>query len=156
MRRDQFAPKKSEKTMRTTNPQAGLTLVEVIVVLVIIAGVIGLVGPQVFGQLEKSRVQTTRSQIELLATALDTYRLEIGRYPTERQGLVALVEQPEGVPLWNGPYLRKPTLPKDSWGQDYVYVIPADRNGVDYELYSLGADGEPGGEGDDADIGNWQ
>ena len=91
----------------------------------------------------------------LLATALDMFRLENGRYPNQDEGLKALVEQPMTLPTWSGPYLRKRELPKDGWGRVFIYEIPANKGGIDYDLYSLGADGETGGEDDDADVGNW-
>ncbi len=150
-----FSQHSNIKHVRGFHPQSGLTLIEVIAVLVIIVGIIGLVGPQIFKQLEKSRVKTTYSQIELLSTSLDAFRLENGRYPTTEEGLIALVERPDDLPTWDGPYLRKKALPKDSWNQDFMYARPATMGGIDYDLYSYGADGEEGGEGVNADIGNW-
>jgi len=138
------------------NPQSGLSLLEVVVVVIIIAGILALVGPNIFKQYTQSQARNTKSQIELLSTALDTFRLEIGRYPTEEEGLQALVAQPEGLGLWNGPYLRKKTLPRDGWGNEFVYANPPVQGGIDYDLSSLGADGKPGGAENDKDIGNWE
>ena len=148
-----FSPSLQNQARRRT--QAGLSLIEIIVVLLIIAGILGLVGPQIFGQFEKSKVKTTQSQIEMLSTALDAYRLENGHYPTTSEGLEVLVENTANSPTWNGPYLRKRQLPLDGWNQPFQYERPAQRGGIDYDLYSFGADGKEGGEELDQDIGNW-
>ena len=134
---------------------AGFTLIEIMIVMAIIALLAALVAPRVIGQLSASRVKTTGAQIEMLGTALDAFRLDTGRYPTHLENLAALVEKPDDLPTWAGPYLRKRKLPKDGWKRDFVYEIPANRGGIVYDLYSFGADGEPGGEGENADIGNW-
>ena len=135
--------------------EAGFTLIEIMIVMAIIALLAALIAPRVIGQLGESRVKTTAAQIEMLGTALDTFRLDNGRYPTQRENLVALIEKPDDMRAWAGPYLRKRKLPKDGWQRDFVYEIPATRGGIAYDLYSLGADGESGGEDEDADIGNW-
>ena len=134
---------------------AGFTLIEIMIVMAIIALLAALIAPRVIGQLGESRVKTTRAQVEMLGTALDTFRLDTGRYPTQVENLAALIEKPDDLATWAGPYLRKRKLPKDGWKRDFAYEIPANRGGISYDLYSLGADGEPGGENKDADIGNW-
>jgi general secretion pathway protein G len=135
--------------------EAGFTLIELVIVMAIIALLAALVGPRLMDSLGDSQAKATGTQIELLGTALDKYRLDNGSYPTSDQGLKALVEKPDGVATWAGPYLRKRTLPKDGWGNDFQYQRPASRGGIEYDLYSLGADGKPGGEGPNADLGNW-
>jgi general secretion pathway protein G len=109
------------KAGRGRRRAAGFTLIELLVVLVILGLLAGLVGPRVMKHLGESKTKTARLQIEQLAAALDTYRLEVGVYPSSSQGLDALVERPSGVESWNGPYLRKRNLPKDPWGRDYLY-----------------------------------
>jgi general secretion pathway protein G len=143
------------RTRRTTNRQAGFTLIELLVVMAIIALLVALVAPRLFGQVAASEVKAAKTQIELLSRALDAYRLDNGRYPAQDEGLNALVAKPPTATNWNGPYLAKRQLPKDPWGGDYQYQRPANKGGVDYDLFSLGSDGKPGGVGDAADLGNW-
>lgn len=134
--------------------QAGFTLLEMIVVLVIIGLIMGLVGPRLFGQAEKAKVQTATTQIKMLGGALQTMRLDIGRLPTKEEGLGLLVERPadpKTARKWAGPYLED-GLPEDPWGNPYEYA-PSPSGARPFTLYSLGADGKPGGEGDDADVG---
>jgi len=133
--------------------QRGFTLIELLVVLVILGLLMSVVGPQVMKYVGSSRVDTARIQVQELSSALDMYYLEVGRYPTREQGLQALIEQPTGVSNWNGPYLRKASVPTDPWGNDYIYRFPGEHGRFD--LYSLGADGQPGGDGENAEIGNW-
>jgi len=130
----------------------GFTLLELLVVLVILGLLVGVVAPRFFGQVGKSEVQVAAAQIRSLADALDQYRLDVGRYPTTEQGLVALNTQPAGVTRWRGPYLKK-AVPNDPWGNPYQYRAPGEHGEVD--LYSFGSDGQPGGTGDAADITNW-
>lgn len=134
----------------------GFTLIELMVVMVIIALLATLVGPRAVKYLTSSKISTTQAQIEQLSTTIESFKLEIGRYPTVQEGLNVLVANPGRIPNWNGPYLRKKDLPNDAWGSPFYYEIPAKRGGIDYDLYSLGADGKPGGEGENADIGNWK
>lgn len=131
----------------------GFTLIELMVVLAILGLLAGLVGPQVMKHLDESKSRAARLQVEDLAAALDLYRLENGRYPTEEQGLLALIEAPSGTATWNGPYLRKRRLPMDPWGQDYRYRVPGTSG--PYDLYTLGADNQEGGDGENRDIYNW-
>lgn len=132
----------------------GFTLIELVVVLTILALLAGIVLPNVIGHVGTSRVKMARIQIEELGAALDTFRLETGRYPSTYEGLKALVEQPDSMPRWSGPYLKKRTTPTDPWGLAYHYRSPG--RGGGYELYSLGRDNIEGGEGEDTDIKSWQ
>lgn len=131
----------------------GFTLIELLVVLVILGLLAGLVGPQILRYLGGAKSDTARLQIEELGAGLDLFHLEVGRYPTTDEGLAGLVEEPTGVNNWNGPYLKKKTIPKDPWNNDYTYRSPGE-NGP-YDLYSLGRDNMEGGEAEDADIVSW-
>ncbi|MEW5893702.1 MAG: type II secretion system major pseudopilin GspG [Pseudomonadota bacterium] len=131
---------------------AGFTLLELLVVLVIIGLLVGYVAPRFFSQVGKSEVKVARAQIKALEDALDQYRLDIGRYPSTEQGLPALNAQPAGETRWAGPYLKK-AVPIDPWGHPYQYRLPGEHG--EFDLFSLGKDGQPGGTGEAADIGNW-
>jgi general secretion pathway protein G len=130
---------------------AGFTLLELLVVMVIIGLLVGYVAPRFFSQLGKSEVKAAKAQMDAIATALDIYRLDLGYYPTQEQGLAVLMSPPEGELKWNGPYLEK-SVPKDPWGQDYVYRFPGEI--AEYDLFSFGKDRRLGGEGENADIFN--
>lgn len=132
--------------------RGGFTLLELLVVLVILGLLVGYVAPRYFSQIGKSEVKAARAQIKALEDALDQYRLDVGHYPTQEQGLAALAAQPTGETRWQGPYLRK-AVPDDPWGTPYQYRIPGEHGEVD--IVSLGKDGQPGGTGEAADIGNW-
>ena len=131
----------------------GFTLIELLVVLVILGLLAGLVGPQVIKYLGGANTKVAKLQIEDFSTALDAFRLDMGRYPTTSEGLQALVVQPSNATRWNGPYLRKNTLPKDPWGNDYQYRSPGQHGAFD--LHSLGADNADGGEGENQDVVSW-
>lgn len=131
----------------------GFTLLELLVVLVILGLLAGYVAPKYFSQVGKSEVKTARAQIDALEKALDQYRIDTGRYPNAEQGLAALNAKPADEPRWDGPYLKK-AVPVDPWGKPYQYRNPGERGEID--LFSFGRDGQPGGDGDGADIGNWQ
>jgi len=133
--------------------QAGFTLIEIMVVMVIIGLLMALVGPNLIGRSEKAKSQAAAMQIERLGTVLDTFRLDIGRYPTTQEGLQALVTRPSGLERWDGPYLNK-GVPKDPWDRPYVYRSPGE-SGRPYDIYSLGADGAPGGQDQNRDITSW-
>ena len=130
----------------------GFTLIELLIVMVILGLLAALVAPKMFQKVGTSKIKAAKAQIALLGTALDAYRLDVGRYPTTEQGLSALRVNP-GFDTWDGPYLPK-DVPKDPWGRDYVYRCPGQHG--DYDLYSLGADGREGGEGENADVASWQ
>lgn len=130
----------------------GFTLLELLVVMVIIGLLAGYVAPRYFSQVGKSEVKVARAQIDAFEKALEAYRLDTGKYPTTEQGLAALMTQPAGLTKWSGPYLKK-AVPQDPWSKPYLYKQPGDHG--DYDILSYGRDGKPGGQGDDADIGNW-
>ncbi len=134
--------------------QRGFTLIELLVVLVILGLLMSVVGPRVLKYVGGAKGDTARMQVQELSAALDMYHLEVGRYPSTDVGLRALIERPSGAARWNGPYLRKSSIPKDPWGNDYIYRFPG-QHGV-FDLYSNGADGQPGGEGEDADVVSWE
>jgi general secretion pathway protein G len=133
-------------------PARGFTLIELIVVVTIIVLLAALVMPQFIGQAEKARSKAAMAQVEALGTALDMFRLDVGRYPTTQEGLVALRQNPGALDRWGGPYLKK-DVPLDPWGKPYIYKSPGDHG--PYDIVSYGADGVPGGEGDNSDIGSW-
>jgi len=132
--------------------QPGFTLLELLVVMVIIGLLAAYVGPQYFSQLGKSEVKAAQAQISALQKALDTYRVDVGHYPTSEQGLAALNTRPQNEPKWSGPYLQK-AVPLDPWGRAYLYKSPGEHG--EYDLLSLGKDGQPGGTGEAADIVSW-
>jgi len=135
--------------------ERGFTLIEIMVVMVIIAILGALIGPQILGRVDEARVTKAKADIRTLGTSLDLYRMDNFQYPTTDQGLQALVRKPNDPSVRNwkeGGYVQK--LSKDPWGNDYQYLFPG-THGSAYDLYSLGADGQLGGEGNDADIGNW-
>ncbi len=138
--------------MVPVRPHRGFTLLELLVVMVIIGLLAAYVGPKYFSQIGKSEIKTTRAQLVGFEKALQQYRLDVGRFPTTEQGLQALVTRPASVSKWDGPYLEK-AVPPDPWGQRYLYVSPGEHG--DFDISSTGRDGRPGGEGLDADVGNW-
>jgi general secretion pathway protein G len=138
---------------RVLRDQRGFTLVELIVVIIVLGLLVGLVGPRLWGRVGQSKTAVTRAQIELFGAALDQYRLDIGAYPTASEGLEALVRNPGNNQKWAGPYLKK-AVPKDPWNNPYKYRCCPGQNG-EYDLWSEGADGAPGGEGENADVTSW-
>lgn len=130
----------------------GFTLLELLVVMVIIGLLAAYVGPKYFSQVGKSEVKMAQAQIDSLEKALHQYRLDVGSYPTTEQGLNALMTRPGNEPKWQGPYLGK-MPPPDPWGRPYQYKYPGER--TEFDLFSLGKDGQPGGTGEAADITNW-
>ena len=152
-----FFRKKSPR--RKNHKEAGITLTEVLVTIFIIGLISGAAVLAVRGPLENARSTRVQNDLSTFSNALELYSLSIGTYPTQSQGLQALVEKPSdianGAAYPTGGFLGKDTLPMDPWGRPYIYEVPATRSRQPYDLYSLGADGQEGGEGPDADIGNW-
>jgi general secretion pathway protein G len=132
----------------------GMTLIEILVVLVLIGVVLGIVGGNFIGKGEKAKADAAKIEIGQISQTLDLYKLEIGRYPTTQEGLQALIAAPAGVTNWNGPYWKRSTVPKDPWGNEYKYVSPAQN--APYEIISFGADGKEGGEGPNKDLSSSQ
>ena len=135
---------------RKQNRQRGFSLIELIVVLVILGLLAAVVGPRVMDRLRGSRAQIARIQIAEFDTTLELFNFDVGRYPTSEEGLRALIENTGNIPNWSGPYLKKNAVPKDPWNHDYAYRAPGQHG--EYDLYSLGADGQEGGERENADI----
>jgi len=136
-----------------TMKRQGFTLIELLIVMIIISLLAALVGPKFFGQEKKAKQRAAKGQIALFETALDTYRLDVGKYPTTELGLEAMRVKPDGLEKWDGPYLAK-DVPLDPWGNAYEYVSPGEHG--DLDIISFGADGNPGGEGYDLDIVSWK
>ncbi len=141
----------TEKALNSPAARAsrGFTLIELLVVLVILGLLAGLVGPKVVGYLSRGKSDTAKLQVEQIAAAMDLFLLDVGRYPTEEEGIGALVDG-AGISNWQGPYLRKKEIPLDPWGHEFHYRYPGQNS--DYEIYSLGADNAEGGEGENADV----
>ena len=146
---------KGEEKMRygAKQRQRGFTLFEILVVITILGLLAALVGPRLFGKVSMAKLKAAKAQIELFGTALDTFRLDVGRYPTMEEGLKALREKPSGAEAWQGPYLPK-EIPVDPWGKPYVYKCPGEHG--DYDLFSYGLDGTEGGEGENQDVVSWK
>jgi general secretion pathway protein G len=133
--------------------QAGFTLVELLVVLIILGLIAAFAAPQVIKYVGGAKSDSAKIQVERLSSVLDLYRLQVGRYPSDDEGLDALMDAPADASNWDGPYLKKADSLIDPWGRPYLYRFPGD-NG-DYDLYSLGADDQEGGEGEDRDLTSW-
>lgn len=133
--------------------ESGFTLLELLVVLAILGLMAAIIGPQVIGYLGSSKTRTAQVQAQNVGAALQLFRLDAGRYPTDEEGVQALVKAPASVPLWNGPYLPGEAALRDPWGRPYQLRIPGQHGEVD--VISLGADGAEGGSGEDRDVGNW-
>ncbi|WP_338054577.1 type II secretion system major pseudopilin GspG [Seongchinamella unica] len=133
--------------------QRGFTLMELLVVLAILGLLMSLVGPQVLNQLGGAKTKTAGIQIKDLEQALEMYKLDVGRFPSTSEGLESLVKKPGNASGWNGPYLKS-DVPLDPWNREYNYKYPGEHAEVD--IFSYGANGSPGGEGEDADVGNWK
>jgi general secretion pathway protein G len=143
-----------KRRARARRGEAGITLIELLVVLMIIGLFAALVGPSLFKNADKARVTAARTQIQNFMTALGSYKLDTGTFPTTDQGLEALHAKPQGVDQWNGPYMPQ-EIPKDPWGHDYVYRFPGE-HGDEPDIICYGQDGQAGGEGLAADIVSWK
>ncbi|TXS91323.1 type II secretion system protein GspG [Parahaliea maris] len=134
--------------------QRGFTLMELLVVLAILGLLMSLVGPRVLNQLGGAKTKTAGIQVKDLEQSLEMYKLDVGRFPSNSEGLDALVRKPSGAAGWNGPYLKSKDVPLDPWNREYHYKYPGERSEVD--IFSYGQNGVPGGEGEDTDVGNWR
>ncbi len=137
---------------RTKSSERGFTLIELLIVMIILSLLAALVAPKLFQKIGSSKQKAAKAQIALLGGALDQFRLDVGRYPSNEEGLESLVKNP-GLDHWEGPYLPK-NVPPDPWGKPYIYRSPGEHG--DYDLYSLGADGQEGGDGENADVLSWE
>jgi len=129
----------------------GFTLIELLIVMILLGLLAALVAPKMFQKVGSSKLKAAKAQISMLGTALDAFRLDTGRYPSRDEGMEALRRNP-GVDGWDGPYMPK-EIPPDPWGRPYVYVSPGEHG--DYDLYSLGGDGQQGGDGENSDVTSW-
>lgn len=148
-----WKPAATVTTRRNRRRQAGFTLVELLVVLIILGLIAVFAAPQVIKYVGGAKTDSARIQIERLSGVLDLYRLQVGRYPSDDEGLNALMEQPADAPNWDGPYLKKADALIDPWGRPYLYRYPGEHG--EYDLYTLGADGQEGGEGENQDLTSW-
>jgi len=140
-----------ERKRRHLDAQRGFTLIELMIVIVILGLLVGLVGPRMVGKVGGAKLKTAQAQIEMLATACDTFRLDMSRFPA---GLEELIVNPGEGAKWDGPYLRKSEIPRDPWGNAYEYRMPGE-GGRDYDIISYGADGTAGGDGENRDVMSW-
>jgi general secretion pathway protein G len=148
---DKMDTKKKKNILQS---RYGFTLIELMVVMIILGLLAALVVPRMFGRIGEARQKAANAQIELFGTALDSFYLDVGRYPTTAEGLEALITQVSDSEGWNGPYLKKTEIPADPWNNPYHYESPGKHG--DYDLYSFGADNAEGGEGDNGDIVSWK
>ena len=139
------------RRFRARSRGRGMTLIEILVVLVLIGVVLGVVGGNFIGKGEKAKADAAKIEMGQIGQTLDLYKLETGRYPSTQEGLQALISAPAGVNNWNGPYWKRTTVPKDPWGNDYRYASPG-QNNTPFEIASYGADGREGGDGANKDI----
>lgn len=132
----------------------GFTLLELLIVMIIIGLLAALIGPKMIGRVGESRQTVAKQQIEGFSSALEMYKLDTTKYPAQEQGLEALITEPQGVSNWKGPYLKKKFVPKDPWGNNYIYIYPGEHG--DYDLVSYGSDSNAGGEGEAKDVVSWE
>ena len=144
---------KERRARRNRDHERGFTLLELLVVLAILGVLAAMAGPRVLGYLGGAKADAAEIHLERLASTLDLYRLDVGRYPSAQEGLEALITRPADAARWNGPYLKKREMLLDPWGQVYAYRVPGEHG--DYDLFSLGADKVEGGEGEDRDVVSW-
>ena len=145
---------KMKQSFHSRNAVRGMTLIEILVVLVLIGIVMGIVGGNFLGKSEEAKRKAAKIEIGQISQALDLYKLETGRFPTSQEGFQALITAPTGVNNWNGPYWKKDSVPKDPWNNEYKYMAPGQHGA--YDIISLGADGREGGEGPNRDITSWE
>ena len=138
---------------RRVGAEAGFTLIELLVVLVILGLLAAFAAPQVLKYLGRAKTDAAKAQVQNIAGILDLYRLDVGSYPSQQDGLEALLDEPADAPRWNGPYVKRRDALIDPWGQLYVYRFPGDHG--PYDLYTLGADRGEGGDGEDQDVTSW-
>lgn len=143
----------SKSPLADNHGQRGFTLPELLVVLVILGLIIGIAAPSVIKYVGSSRTKAAALQVERLSGILDLYRLDVGKYPTSDDGLNVLIEAPQSAKGWNGPYMKKADALKDPWGRPYQYRSPGEHG--EFDLFSLGADNQQGGDGEDQDITSW-
>jgi general secretion pathway protein G len=141
-------------SLRSRARHAGMTLIEILVVLTLIGVVLGIVGSNYLGKSEQAKAKAANIEIEQISQSLDLFKLELGRYPTTQEGLQALVQAPPGLANWAGPYWKKSSAPKDPWSHEYKYASPGSHGA--YDIISLGAAGVEGGEGANKDITKWE
>jgi general secretion pathway protein G len=144
----QMAELMSANRRKLADGEAGFTLVELLVVLAILGMLVAVATPQVLKYLGRAKIDTAQIEIKSLTTSVDLFLIDVGRYPTQQEGLSALVANPGGLPSWNGPYLKANSVPLDPWGRPYQYRIPGQRS--DYDVFTLGPDGTgapPGARG---------
>lgn len=134
--------------------RGGFTLLELLIVMIIIGLLAALIGPKMIGRVGESRQTVAKQQIEGFSSALEMYKLDTTKYPAQEQGLEALVTEPQGITNWKGPYLKKKFVPKDPWGNNYVYIYPGEHG--DYDIVSYGSDGNSGGDGEAKDVASWE
>lgn len=138
---------------KARHSEAGFTLLELLVVLAILGLLAAIVGPQVIRYLDSSKTESARVQAKNVVAAMNLFKLDMARYPTQEEGVQALVKEPPNAPNWNGPYLPQQSAVVDPWGRPYLIRVPGEHGDVD--VYSLGSDGQPGGTGEAKDIGSW-